>query len=573
MRDIHHKERQEHNVFFVVLALFVVAVVTLFALAESPILEEVAESTGLKFEHFIGATGEFYLPEIMGPGVAVFDYDSDGDLDIYLLQGNMLDQTKNLTDSIQPWPKDRPLVNRLFRNDLDKGRLRFTDVTEKSGLGHEGYGMGVAVGDYDNDGDVDIYVTNFGPNVLYRNNGDGTFTDVTAASGTDDTRWSTSAAFFDYDRDGDLDLFVVNYIDFTVAGNKACSDAVGARDYCNPKLYRPLPARLFRNEGNGKFADVTESSDIGSAVGPGLGVAVADFNLDGWLDVYVANDGTENFLWINQGNGTFEETALFAGAAVNAEGTPEGSMGVAAGDFDNDGDEDIFLTHLTLETNTLYVNDGGGNFHDGTIEAGLSDPSLPFTGFGTEWFDYDSDGHLDLFIANGAVRNLEELRGMFYPYHQKNQLFRNLGNGKFQETGNAAGPALQLSEVSRGAAFGDIDNDGDVDVVMTNNKGPARLFLNRVGSRQHWLEVLLSRDIAQGARVGLVRKDGKTIWRRSRTDGSYLSANDARVHFGLGHDPHVETVIVHWPSGRKEVWKNIRSDQIIELARGSGNVM
>ncbi|MDA2938315.1 CRTAC1 family protein [Acidobacteria bacterium AH-259-A15] len=559
------------------LAVFSAFIALLGQSSQAPIFREVAESVGLKFHHFIGASGEFYLPEIMAPGVALFDYDGDGDLDVYLLQGNLLDPKKSLAQSIQLLPRGQPLINRLFRNDLidpensSVKRLSFTDVTEKAGVGHEGYGMGVAVGDYDKDGDLDLYITNFGPNVLYQNNGDGTFTDVTAKSGTDDIRWSTSAAFLDYDRDGDLDLFLLNYVDFTLAGNKKCYDALGAPDYCNPNLYRPLPDRLFRNEGEGKFVDVTELSGVGAAIGPGLGVTAADFNSHGWIDIYVANDGVENHLWLNNGDGTFEEKALMAGAAYNAEGAPEGSMGVAAGDFDNDGDEDLFMTHLTMETNTLYVNDGSGDFHDETVQTGLGGPSFAYTGFGTEWLDYDNDGDLDLFIANGAVRNLEALRGTPYPYHQKNQLFCNQGNGKFQETSEVAGPAFQLSEVSRGAAFGDIDNDGDIDIVMTNNKGPVRLFLNQLGSARHWLEVRLRGAITAGARVAVVRENRKTLWRRSRTGGSYLSVNDDRVYFGLGSDAGIEAVLVQWPSGDKEMWRNVKADSVITLTRKTGH--
>ncbi len=316
------------------------------------------------------------------------------------------------------------------------------------------------MGDYDNDGDPDLYVTNFGHNVLYRNNGDGTFTDVTREAGVDDERWSASAAFLDYDRDGDLDLFVTNYVDFTLLGNKRCFAATGEPDYCTPAIYRPVPDRLFRNEGGGKFVDVTLTSGIGSAFGPGLGVVCADFNLDGWTDIYVANDGAANLLWINKGNGTFEEAGLLSGAAYGTDGIARAGMGVTAGDFDNDGDDDILVTNLRREGSTLYRNDGRGFFYDATTESGLTQASFPYTGFGVEWFDYDNDGYLDLFVANGAVTILETLRGSRYPFHQRNQLFRNEGEGKkLVET--SAGPAFQLSEVSRGAAFGDIDNDGD----------------------------------------------------------------------------------------------------------------
>ncbi len=552
-------------------------------LAESatsdPVFQEVAQDVGLDFRHFSGATGEFYLPEVMGSGVAVLDYDADGDLDVYFLQGALLDPKKSVGDSLFPWPEDHPPANRLFRNLLiEEGRLRFQDVTSEALVGDRGYGMGAATGDYDNDGDLDLYVTNSGPNVLYRNNGDGTFTDVTLQAGTGHPRWSTSAAFFDYDLDGDLDLFVTNYVDFHQKSNKECWSTAGQRDYCNPSAYEPLSDRLFQNLGSGKFLDVTEEAGIGLALGPGLGVVCADFDSDGWLDVYVANDGTANQLWKNKGDGTFEDLGLVSGAAYNATGLPEAGMGVTAGDFDDDGDEDIFVTHLTRQTNTLYVNDGAAQFRDDTIRYGLAGSSHSYTGFGTEWFDYDNDGRLDLFVANGAVYRIASLRGEIHPYHQNNLLFHNglFGDGqegKLHEAA-AAGAALTLLEVSRGAAFGDIDNDGDVDIVVANNSGPARLLLNQAGSRRHWLQVRLqgvksNRD-GMGARVGLLREGKPPLWRRVHTDGSYLSSNDHRVHFGLGDQSIVQGVVVHWPGGRSERWDEVASDQILNLQEGSG---
>ncbi|MFB3902821.1 MAG: CRTAC1 family protein [Acidobacteriota bacterium] len=529
----------------------------------APVFHEVAQSIDLDFVHVSGAEGEFYLPEIMGSGVALFDYDNDGDLDVYLVQGHRLAAA---ADDGGKSPR-----NKLFRNELvPGGTLKFVDVSRKAGVDDAGYGMGVAVGDYDNDGDLDLYVTNFGSNVMYRNEGNGTFTDVTRETGTDDPRWSTSAAFVDYDRDGDLDLYVTNYIDFTVAGNKRCFDPVGNPDYCNPNQYRALPDRLFQNQGNGRFVDVTEAAGIGSAVGPGLGVTCADFDGDGWVDIYVANDGAANFLWINRKNGTFTEEGLLRGAAYNADGAPEASMGVTAGDFDNDGDEDIFLTHLTQEKNTLYVNDGQGNFLDETAAYGLATPSLPFTSFGTDWFDFDSDGFLDLFVASGAVRRLEAVRGEKYGYDQKNQLFRNIGGKRFEETSASGGPGFELSEISRGAGFGDLDNDGDVDIVMTNNNGPVRVFLNQVGLKNHWLQVSLKGSRAEGSRVILVRDDGHVTWRRSKRDGSYLSAGDDRVHFGLGGTTGIRAVLVEWASGLREMWDEVQADSKFVLKAGAG---
>src|SRR2546427_707943 len=317
----------------------------------APIFREAAPEVGLDFHHFNGATGEHFMPEIMGAGVALLDYDNDGDLDVYLVQGTRLEPGR---ESLFPPAAGWKPGNRLFRNLLvESGKLRFEDVTEKAGVGHVGYGMGVAVGDYDNDGFQDLYVANFGQNILYHNNGDGTFTDVTFQARVDDPRWSTSASWVDYDHDGRLDLFVANYLDFTVKGNKQCYASTGERDYCTPKMYQPVPARLFHNRGDGTFEDVTEEAGIGAAIGPGLGVVCADFDGDGWLDIYVANDGAAAHLWINQRNGTFKERGLLSGTACNGEGAPQAGMGVAAGDFDNDGDEDIFKTNLTQEGSKL----------------------------------------------------------------------------------------------------------------------------------------------------------------------------------------------------------------------------
>jgi enediyne biosynthesis protein E4 len=544
--------------------------------AAAPIFREVAAQVGLNFRHFTGATGEFYMPEIMGSGVALFDFDGDGDLDVYLPQGTLVDTTRRPADALFPLPAGQPRGHRLFRNDLKPGgKLHFVDVTREAGVEGEGYGMGGAVGDYDNDGDLDLYVTNFGPNILYRNNGNGTFTDVTREAGVDDERWSSSAAFLDYDRDGDLDLFVANYIDFTIKGNRKCFAATGERDYCTPSIYRPVPSRLFRNEGAGKFADVTRTAGIGNAFGPGLGVACADFNADGWLDIYVANDGAANLLWINKGDGTFEESALLSGVAYAADGVARAGMGVGCGDFDNDGDEDVLVTNLRREGSTLYRNDGKGLFHDASAELGLAHTSFLSTGFGTGWFDYDHDGRLDLFTANGAVTLLETLKGTPYPFAQRNQLFHNEGEKrKFVEITTAAGPALALLEVGRGAAFGDIDNDGDIDIVVSNNNGPVRLLRNEAGSGNHWLEIRLEgvkdNRSGLGARIAVLRKGMPALWRRCSTDGSYLSASDARVHFGLGQVAALEAVEVYWLSGDREVWRDIKVNSSLTLRQGSG---
>ena len=548
--------------------------------SSSSIFKEVAEETGLRFQHYNGMTGKLFLPEIMGSGAALFDFDNDGDLDVFIVQGNVLEPGSKAGDTLFRWRGSEPPRGRLFRNDLvvakDGSRvLKFTDVTEKSGIIADGYGMGVAVGDINNDGRPDLYITNLGHNQMYLNKGDGTFVDVTKKTGTDDERWSTSASFFDYDQDGWLDLMILNYADFSVTRSPACYAATTARDYCTPRVFRAPGNRLFHNKGDGTFEDRTVAAGIDKEFGHGLGVVTADFDGDGWVDIYVANDGDPNQLWINQKNGTFKNEALLAGAAVNRDGKAEAGMGVDAGDVDANGTEDIFITHLMDETNTLFMNLGKGLFEDRTREAGLGMPGTRFTGFGTLFFDYDNDGWLDLLVANGAVQLLPELmrKGDPYPLGQPNQLFHNTGKSTFEEVSPQAGEAFQLLEVSRGAAFGDVDNDGDADVLITDNNGPARLLLNQVGNRNHWLGLrLIGQDIKRdmlGAQVEIVISKNQTLRRRVRTDGSYLSANDPRVVAGLGSAVQVEAVRVRWPDGAVDEWKDPRIDQYTTLQEGA----
>ena len=536
------------------------------------IFKDVASQTGLNFQHYNGMTGKFYLPEITGSGAALFDFDNDGDLDVFLVQGNVLEPNTKPGSTLFPWRATESPRGRLFRNDLtiDKnGRrtLRFTDVTDKSGIVATGYGMGVAVGDINNDGLPDLYLSNLGSNQMYLNKGDGKFVDVTKESGTEDARWSTSASFFDYDRDGWLDLMVVNYADFSVTNSPNCYAATTARDYCTPRVFRAPGNRLFHNRGNGIFEDVTVAAGVDKEFGHGLGIVTADFNDDGWLDIYVANDGDPNQLWINQKNGAFVNEALLAGAAVNRNGQAEAGMGVDAGDFDGNGTEDIFVTHLMDETNTLYMNLGQALFEDRTREAGLGMPGRRFTGFGTFFFDYDNDGWLDLFVANGAVQLLPDLVRQKdpFPLGQPNQLFHNTGKGNFVEV---IDQELQSLEVSRGAAFGDVDNDGDTDVLVTNNNGPVRLFLNELGNQNHWLGLRLvgktGRDML-GTEVEIVVSKNSILRRRVRTDGSYLSANDARVLVGLGSATSVQTVRVRWPDGTVEEFKDVPADKYTTL--------
>jgi hypothetical protein len=547
--------------------------------AVTPLFREVADSVGLHFQHDSGATKQKYFPEIMGAGTAVFDYDNDGTADVVVVQGGPVDPHRQTGDLLFPRAAGLKSGCRLFRNDLARtGKLHFTDVTEQAGLGHLdlGVGMGVAVGDYDNDGFPDLYVTGYGHSVLLHNNGNGTFTDVTRMAGVgNDGNWGTSAAFVDYDQDGKLDLVVANYVDFTIRKNQECVSLSGLPDYCGPTSYKPVSARLYHNLGHGRFADVTRASHLGSVRGAGLGVVCADLDGDGWPDILIANDQTANTLWINRHDGTFQETAVPAGCAYGPKGYPQANMGLAVGDIDNAGREDILITHLATEGAMLFRNDGKANFRDASAAAGLRDLTMQTTGFGADWFDYDNDGRLDLFVANGAVATMEQQRGAAWPFQQTNQLFHNEGaNRRFTETTSAGGPALSAPGVGRGVAFGDLDNDGRVDIVITNNNGPLRLLLNQSDRQYHWLEVRLEgvkcNRMGLGAKVAIVRKGQNPIWRRCHTDGSYCSASDARVHFGLGIDPVLEAVLVQWPHGALERWENLRADRQIKLREGTG---
>jgi len=536
-------------------------------------MKDVTDSMGIDFVHFNHITGEYMLPEITGSGAALFDFDNDGDLDLYLVQGALLKPEEDARPD--DWNGKWPPHDRLYRNDLvESGRLGFTDVTKESGIVAERYGMGVACADYDNDGWIDLYVTNVGSNHLFRNNGNGTFSDVTKKTGTDDTTWSTSASFFDYDRDGYLDLFVANYVAFSVDLKRRCFSKSSARDWCGPDAYDAKVDRLLHNRGDGTFEDVTVDSRIKEEFGAGLGVVCADFNEDGWTDIYVANDGDPNQLWINeQGTGRFRDEALLAGSAVNSMGRPEAGMGVDIGDFDGDGDLDMFMTHIDAESNTLYVNVGDGMYEDQTIQFGLHLPSLAKTSFGTGFFDYDNDGWLDLLALNGAVYVLENLlrKKDPYPLHQPNQLYHNQGGMKFVEVTEKAGDAFRISEVSRGAAFGDVDNDGDIDIAVLNNRGRARLILNQVGNQQNWIGLRVLEDNgkrdALHARIEVTRSDGKVVWRRVRSDGGYCSSHDPRVLVGFGDYEGVVAVRVHWANGNVQQWENLDTGRYWLLQR------
>jgi hypothetical protein len=540
---------------------------------------DATKASGLDFVHVNGMSGELYLAEIMGPGVGLFDYDNDGDLDAYFVQGHALESRERAAADV-PSPHAGG-GDRLFRNDLtsaaDGTRIaRFTDVTEQSQIRVGSYGMGVATGDFNNDGWTDLYLTRLGADVLLRNNGNGTFTDVTRQAGIAEDSWSVPASFLDFNRDGWLDLYVGSYVRYSLDTDIDCNGPTGAVDNCTPQAYRPQPGRLYRNRGDATFVDVSVASGLTADYGPALGSVAADIDGDRWIDLYVANDGADNQLWMNQRSGTFRNRALLAGVAVSAEGKPEGSMGVDAGDFDNDGDDDLVVTNLIAEGTALYVNDGRGTFEERGAAAGLRTASLKYTGFGAAWVDIDNDSWLDVLTVNGAVQMAQPFarRDDPFPLDQPMQLLRNSRKGRFEDATTRAGTAFQTLQVGRGAAFGDIDNDGDTDVLIVSNNGPARLLLNQIGNRQHWLGLELvaasGARHALGARVHVVRGSGPALVRRARSDGSYAAANDPRVLVGLGDSAEVPRIRIEWPSGRTEERTLDGIDRWITMKEGGG---
>ncbi|MCH9646966.1 MAG: CRTAC1 family protein [Deltaproteobacteria bacterium] len=534
---------------------------------QAEVFREVAEEVGLRFEHRNGAIGELALPEIMGPGVGLLDYDGDGDLDILLRRGGALDGTAGGGTV-------------LFRNDLDvvatPATLRFVEVSAAdSGLSELGYGMGITVGDINGDSFPDLYLTNFGFDQLWSNRGDGSFKFRRLDHGGSKSSWSVSASFLDYDADGDLDLYVANYIDFRRNIAHPCFHPSSALDYCGPDSYDDVGDRLYRNRGDGTFEDVTGESGIGSLQGAGLGTLVFDADGDHRPDLYVANDADENFYWHNSGDGTFVQEGVLTGLATNGRGEKEAGMGIAYGDADGDGDGDLFVTHLDGESNTLYLRGANGRvFSDATAVAGLGVPSLPLTCFGTAFLDYDNDGILDLFTVCGAVKLFREGGTAPEALAQRNQLFRGLGQGRFQEVSETSGEAMELTEVSRGLAVGDLDNDGDPDLVVANNSGPARLLLNQVGNVHAWIGVEPVRRkgglVVVGTEVHALLGDGRRLWRTAHRDGSYASSRDPRVLFGLGTDPSTVTIRVVWPGGVTEQWHDLPPNRYHELVKGTG---
>ncbi|MBZ0268905.1 CRTAC1 family protein, partial [bacterium] len=454
----------------------------------------------------------------------------------------------------------------------------FEDVTIASGIAHAAYGSGVAIGDYDNDGDPDIYSANTDGDVLFRNRGDGTFEDVTAAAGIDVPGWSCSAGFLDYDGDGFLDLYLTQYVDFDAA--RKCTDPSGRPEFCGPKTFQPVPDVLLHNEGDGTFRDVSEAAGITTVAGAGLGVVCADLTGDGLVDIYVANDAYANNLWVNQGDGTFLDDALLMGSAFNEQGMAEAGMGVVAADFDDDGDFDLFMTHLKNETHTLYENLGEDfGFEDATTRAGISGGSMPYTGFGTFAFDIELDGDLDLFVANGAVNRGSPLPGSavgqpWDDYAEPNQIWLSAGGARFDVLDPAeAGDLASDVEVSRGTAVGDLDDDGDLDLVVANCYSPVRIYRNDAPRKGHWLRVLALDPAVGREAIGAtvtVRAGTRNAVRSVTRTASYQSSCDVRAHFGLGDAATYDALDVVWPDGTRERFEGGAADRPVTVTRGGG---
>jgi enediyne biosynthesis protein E4 len=523
---------------------------------------DVTHDRGIDFVQTNGASGKKYSIETMGGGVGLLDFDNDGDLDAYLVDGSALPGSTFQGRA----------MNRLFRNEGEEGAWSFVDVTDQAGVGDPGYGMGCAVGDYDNDGDIDLYVTNFGANVLYRNNGDGTFADVTKMAGVGDTQWSSSAAFLDYDADGDLDLFSLSYVQFTLETNKLCPGPDGKPGYCSPDVYEGAYDVLYRNNGDGSFTDVSKASGV-HREGRGMGLVASDFDRDGDLDIYVANDEMENFLYDNLGDGTFDEIGLMSGAAYNEGGEAEAGMGVDFADVDGDGLYDLLIGHYDDETSTLYRNLGQSMFSDETTTSGIGPPSRLRVTFGLVFADLDNDTDSDVFVVNGHVLDNVELKSDVATYKQPNQVMENR-SGRFTDVSRGAGSGMAIVKASRGLAAGDIDNDGDIDLLVGNVMDAADLLVNEV-ENGNWLSVDLSGGAGRvsegrwsnrdgiGARVICTAGERRQV-KDLHSAASYQSANDLRVHFGLGAAETCDVEVV-WPSGRGSRASGVRVNQQIVI--------
>ena len=525
----------------------------------APYFRDVTDAMGLDFRHINGFSAERRLVETMGSGGALFDFDDDGDLDLYLVQGN------SLSSSTESGP-----TNRLYRNDAGV----FVDVTTSANVGDTGYGLGAVAADYDSDGYRDLYVTNLGKNVLYQNNGDGTFTDVTEYAQVGCPLLSASAAFADIDRDGDLDLYVCNYVEYTLETDIPCYYKNTLRIYCGPNEYHGIADVLYRNNGDGTFTDITKAAGVYEPTTRGLGVVFTDVNNDRWLDIYVANDMSPNTLFINQRDGTFREEGVLRGVAYNGDGIANGSMGIDAGDYDNDGDIDLWVSNFALEANCLMQNDGDGYFEDMTFDANLADPSFYALGFGTRFIDFDNDGWLDLLVGNGHIWDNVKQIDTKQSYAQPVQLFHNQGGTSQSHTGfteiTAEAGLDKTPYVVRGMLFGDIDTDGDVDVVLCQSNRPTVILSNEVGNVNAWLTLKLvgtdGNTDAIGTQVQL-ETDGITLLREVICGASYLSGNDLRLSFGLGNASWIDNLQIRWHNGDVQQLGKVPIRQVVTFSQ------
>ncbi|MBO0859634.1 MAG: CRTAC1 family protein [Chloracidobacterium sp.] len=514
---------------------------------------DIARSAGIEFKHENGASAEKFMIETFGSGVAWLDYDNDGFLDLFFANGADLHSGKASPGNV------------LLHNN---GKGAFVDVTQSAGVkGNGGFSTGVAVGDYDNDGFLDLYVTGYGANTLYHNNGNGTFTDVTAKAGVKGGGWSSSAGFFDYDRDGRLDLYVARYVDYDVKDNVYCGyQKPGYRMYCDPRGFDGVPDLLYRNNGDGTFTDVSKKAGIANPAGKGLGVAFGDFDNDGWPDIFVANDLVRNFLYRNNGDGTFTDLAYSASVGYDPNGNPRAGMGTEFADLDGDGWLDLFVTNFSEELNALFRNRGDFTFEEVTEQAGLGSGFLPL-GFGTKLFDFDNDGDIDIYVTNGHVVDNIQLYNPRLSYMQTDLLYAN-DRGRFRDVSAESGPAFQIKHVGRGAATGDFDNDGDLDIVVSNCGQPPMLMRNDGGNRNHWIAIKArgrqSNSFGVGSRVK-VEAGGRSQIKEIYSAGSYLSASDLRLYFGLGAERTIKQLEILWPSGKKQILSDVAADQTLSL--------
>ena len=525
----------------------------------SIVLRDVTRETGITFKHTDGSSGQRYIVESVSAGLALFDYDRDGDVDIYFLNGAPLKGTKY----------NAPPKNTLYRNE---GGFKFTDVTDEAGVGDMGFGLGVAAGDYDNDGDLDLYVNNYGPNVLYRNNADGTFTDVTKQAGVaNGHKVGAAVHFLDMDKDGDLDLFVANYLNFTYE-NHLMRTSKGIPKYAGPMDFPPMPNDLFRNNGDGTFTNVSEESGVAAHKGWGMGGVCADYDNDGDTDVYIANDVYANFLFENDGTGKFEEVGLITGLAYDLHGDEHGSMGIDCGDYNNDGRLDFYQTCYAMELATLYRNLGDSMFEDVTLITGAGVGTFADVTWGNGFVDFDNDGDRDIFIACGHLQDNVELYDDTATTLARNVLLMNTGDGKFVNVSDQSGDGMKVKLRSRGAAFDDLDNDGDIDVVILNSRAEPTILRNDSQTGNHWIQVRLrgvkTNRHGVGAHVKVIAGD-LTLLDEVHSGRSYQSHYGMRLHFGLGHREKVDRIEVRWIGGRTDVFKDITVDRLVTLTEGS----